>query len=353
MSLQNKDQWIEDRKRYLGGTDIAKLVGASPYGGPYDVYLQKTGQDPFKGNAATRAGQYLEPAVAQMYADATGLEVKPGAPVFHPEFSFLGGNPDFLTDDPDLGLEVKTAAEEMLYKLNDDGSALWGPAGTDEVPMAYLVQCQFYMGLTGRKHWDLAAFFLGPKREFRIYSLKFDPELYLMLCEAGIDFWLNHMETQTPPPMDLIPSDLVRAHIARKAQAEGNILEANADLEALAMEYRRAAEARKEAETLENEAKARMLEAMGKLGAQKIQGKTDGAKWSVAIQGGGTEKRVNFGLLLLDYHRKLLNLGVPESELEALEESYTQHFDKSPYLRGYFNSLKKAKGEPEPLKETA
>lgn len=341
MNSNEKAEWMNVRRTYLGGTDIAKIVGASPYGGAYDVFLSKTGQDPFQGNAATRVGQYLEPAVAQMYADAMGRELGQTTHVMHPEFPFLGGNPDYLTDDPNLGLEIKTAAEDRLYAVDANGNRIWGDAGSDEVPLEYLVQCQWYMGLTGRQRWDLAAFFLGARREFRVYHLKFDAELYALLVQKGVDFWKDHMETGIAPDMDALPSELVRAHLMRRAQAGAKVVQATGTLETLALAYWEASEGRKKAEEREAEIKAQLMEAMAGQEAQKIQGQTDGAKWLVAIQGGGTDSRLNSGLVLKEYRRRLLALGVREEELEAIDGSHTQTIEKMPFIRGYFNSLKK------------
>ncbi len=351
------------RRLRLGGTDIAKIVGASAYGGPYDVFLSKAGQDTFQGNNATRAGKYFESGVAQWYSDQTGRQLHKLHPdldrglllvetgdewaVQHVEHPFLAGTPDFLTDAPDLGLEIKTAAEEMLYKTDADGIPYWGPDGTDEVPMDYMVQCQWYMGLTGRRRWDLAAFFFGPKREFRLYHLDFDQELFALLIEKGVAFWTGHVEKNVPPPMDLMPSDLVRAHLMNQART-GKVVEATPDLEVLSLDLADASAARKAAEDREDAIKAKLAERMSDLGAQKIEGKTQGAKWSVAIQGGGTYQKVNNGLVIKAFYKRLSDLGVSEEELEGTLSAYTTSVSKTPYIRGYFNSLKKLNAAPAP-----
>ena len=59
----------------VGASEVAAIVGESPYGGPLSVYLEKV--DPehgFAGNFATRRGHALEGLVAHEYELATGRQ---------------------------------------------------------------------------------------------------------------------------------------------------------------------------------------------------------------------------------------------------------------------------------------
>ena len=38
--------WQEARRQGLGGTDMARVMGLSPWGGPLDVYMEKKGLAP-------------------------------------------------------------------------------------------------------------------------------------------------------------------------------------------------------------------------------------------------------------------------------------------------------------------
>ena len=40
----SKAAWLEKRKHYITGTDAGKLIGVSPYGGKFAVWLDKTGR---------------------------------------------------------------------------------------------------------------------------------------------------------------------------------------------------------------------------------------------------------------------------------------------------------------------
>jgi predicted phage-related endonuclease len=54
-----------DRTGYIGGSDIAAILGLSPYKTPLDVYLEKRGlwEDGAAGEAA-RWGTIMEPILA-------------------------------------------------------------------------------------------------------------------------------------------------------------------------------------------------------------------------------------------------------------------------------------------------
>ena len=340
------------RTSYLGGPDLAAIVGASRYKGPYAVYLQKAQGLEQASNAPMEWGLRLERAVAQKWMDETQHSLQQGLQVFHPDFPFIGGTPDFpCADDPNLLLECKTAAEEQLNKVDDEGNALWGPEGTDEVPIDYYTQCQVYMGLTGRRRCDLAVFFLGARREFRIYHLDFDRDLYELVVQKGVEFWNNHVVPQVAPPQDLIPSDMVNHYLASKAQAGGAVVEVTPQLMAAAMDLEEAGRNRKALEDREDELKANLLHAMAGMGAQKLQGTAYGAKFSLAIQGGGEGKPVvAWHAIAFELAKQLGLPAVPEA---LIADNTAPGKPKNPFLMPYYtavrNAMKKSGASADPI----
>lgn len=340
------------RTSYLGGPDLAAIVGASRYSGPFNVFLKKTQGIEQAMNPPMEWGQRLEMAVAQKWVDVTGHAVMQPSTTFHPEFPFIGGTADYLcTDDANLGLECKTAAEEQLRKVDEFGEPLWGPDGSDQVPLDYYVQCQDYMGLTGRRRWDLAVLFLGARREFRIYHLEFDLALYEMLVQKGVEFWNNHVLPRVAPPRDLIPSDMVTHYLAQQAQAGGAVVEISPLLQAVAMDLEEVGRLRKNLEEREDALKGQILQAMADQGAQKVQGTAYGAKFSLAIQGGGEGKPVVQWHVIANELAKRLGLpGVPE---DLVHDNTKPGTPKNPFLMPYFtavrNAMKKSANTAEPI----
>ncbi|HFC9341278.1 TPA: YqaJ viral recombinase family protein, partial [Enterococcus hirae] len=37
-------EWLEDRKKGIGGSDVATVLGLNKYKSPYQLWLEKTGQ---------------------------------------------------------------------------------------------------------------------------------------------------------------------------------------------------------------------------------------------------------------------------------------------------------------------
>lgn len=185
--------FLEARRKGIGGTDAAAILGLSKWRTPLGVWLEKRGEaPPDVDDEPKRWGRMLEPLIASRYAEQTGIDlVKPAGMVRHPEHEFILGNLDYLPlDRRALGIECKTA------RYGDD----WGEAGTDEVPPAYLVQCQHYMAVTGYPRWDLAALIAGS--DFRIYHVEGDREFQDELVAAMVEWWQRCIVRGERPPMD-------------------------------------------------------------------------------------------------------------------------------------------------------
>ena len=61
------------RKRYIGSSDMAAILGLSPYATAHDVFLEKTGRvedDP--GNENTELGNRFEGALVEFCCDQIG-----------------------------------------------------------------------------------------------------------------------------------------------------------------------------------------------------------------------------------------------------------------------------------------
>ena len=71
------DQWLENRKSGIGGSDAGAIMGVNPYRGAYSVWADKLGKtDPVDDNEALRQGRDFEDYVARRFAAKTGLRVR-------------------------------------------------------------------------------------------------------------------------------------------------------------------------------------------------------------------------------------------------------------------------------------
>ena len=202
--MLNNQDFTRERTKYLGGSDIGAILGLSKYRSAVDVWMEKTGKTDFqKDSLPLRFGQFAEDFVAREYALATAYELAMHeVAIIHPQYAYMQGHIDrfvleknspLLADDGQIQaariLECKTA--------NPFAQSDWGEIGTDQVPLAYLVQCAWYMMLSNIDQTDLAVLF--GNADFRIYAIQRDAELEQMIFERAIDFWENHVFKDLPP----------------------------------------------------------------------------------------------------------------------------------------------------------
>lgn len=129
-------------------------------------------------------------------------------------------------------MEARRGVE--FKKTNPRQAWRWGRGPTD-VPPDYLVQCQWYMALTGYASWDLCV--LIGDDDFRRYPLTRDPELEGLLIDEGQRFWTDHILAKKPPPLDASPE--ANAYVARQyPQATRPVREATPEEAQLVLDYR-------------------------------------------------------------------------------------------------------------------
>ena len=203
----NRDQFLAGRKKGIGGSDVAAILGFSPYKSPYQLWLDKTGRSERKEsqNESAHFGNLLEDVVAKEFSRRAGVKVqRVTQQLFLEEHPWALGNIDRAVINPDIAgnvrfkdgalttdrlLECKTTSEYM--------SKLFGEEGSDQVPDYYLTQCLWYLLITGCKVIDLAVLIGGNK--FRMYRIERDEDLIQSIFNQVKAFWFNHVIADVPP----------------------------------------------------------------------------------------------------------------------------------------------------------
>ena len=203
----NRDQFLAGRKKGIGGSDVAAILGFSPYKSPYQLWLDKTGRSERKEsqNESAHFGNLLEDVVAKEFSRRAGVKVqRVTQQLFLEEHPWALGNIDRAVINPDIAgnvrfkdgalttdrlLECKTASEYM--------SKLFGEEGTDQIPDYYLTQCLWYLKITGAKVCYLAVLIGGNK--FRMYRIERDDDLIESIFKQVKAFWFNHVIADVPP----------------------------------------------------------------------------------------------------------------------------------------------------------
>lgn len=186
------EDWLEWRKKGIGGSDASVVCGISRYKSPVELWLDKTGQLPYQeAGEAAYWGTQLEALVRAEFTKRTGIEVEhKGVLLQSEEYPFMLANLDGTCEHPDYGTCIFEAKTASAYKAGE-----WD----DAIPDEYQLQIQHYMAVTGYKAAYIAVLIGG--NTFRWKLVERDEELISMLIELEADFW-HHVEDGTPPAMD-------------------------------------------------------------------------------------------------------------------------------------------------------
>jgi len=176
----------ENRRRYLGGTDISAILGFNQYKTAYECYLEKSGQavDDRQESDILWWGHELEPLIVKKWllqnpdweiVSTNNFEIDP-------EFEFLACNTDREVRNKKTGeiaiLEAKSVATSAFrhWKLG--------------VPITYYTQVQHYLGVKG---YDRAFFamFVMDSRELKTFEVVRDDVYIGQIREEAVKFWEN------------------------------------------------------------------------------------------------------------------------------------------------------------------
>lgn len=203
----NHEKFLAGRKKGIGGSDVAAILGFSPYKSPYQLWLDKTGRSERSESQSESAhfGHLLEDVVAKEYSRRAGVKVQRVTQQLSlPDHPWAIGNIDRAIINPEIAgnvrfkdgklttdrlLECKTASEYL--------AKLFGEEGSDQVPDYYLTQCLWYLLLSGCEFIDLAVLIGGNK--FRMYRIERDEDLIDSIFRQVKAFWFNHVVADVPP----------------------------------------------------------------------------------------------------------------------------------------------------------
>lgn len=220
-----RDTWLQERSKGIGGSDVATVLGLNPYKTPLSLWEEKTGKT--KGSPAGEAaywGTTLEDVVAKEFSKRTGMKVqKVNYMLSTGENGWMRGNIDRaivneqiaktvrvnkpakaaetgLMLSTDVGLECKTASVYMSEHWGDSQEAeiLAGKIVTEhKIPLYYETQIQWYMAVTGIETFYVAVLIGG--QDFRMYEVKRDQDVIDAIVSKCRDFWENHVLKDVPP----------------------------------------------------------------------------------------------------------------------------------------------------------
>lgn len=184
-----------DRRKFIGGSDISVLLGVNPYRSVLGLWQDKTQPTREDGHnaAAKRRGSRLEPYVRDMIAEEHQIEITASGQRYKGTQPWEACEIDFEWSDagqPRNG-EIKTVHP---FKRKE-----WGDEFTDELPLFYVAQTQWGLGITNRERCDVFAL-IGD--DLRRYVVQRDDELIQIMRDKAAEFWTRYVEPNVRPPID-------------------------------------------------------------------------------------------------------------------------------------------------------
>lgn len=249
-----------DRSKYLGGSDIAAILGISPWRNPVELWMDKIRPrvEDSRNWAAKRRGSRLEPYILDMIREDYGLEIAhTNRRYIDTELDFLAAEIDFEYQDPETGQlengEIKTVHP---FKKKE-----WGETETDSLPLYYLTQVHHGLGVRKASRCRVFAL-IGD--ELRPYLVERDDELIASLREKASQFWQEYVLPQVQPPINFDEGrDALETLKKLYPGTDGTIIEANPMHEQWRMVMEDAQRLLKHYENIVDGAKAHILNEMG------------------------------------------------------------------------------------------
>lgn len=198
----DRTEWLSWRRNGIGASDIAGILGASPWASPWSVWATKVGLAPDDDDPTDSMtfGLDLEPVIASWFERRnSGFYVWARQHrAVHSAIPWALATLDGLVLEEGGDIDSAIAVFESKY----DAGARW-----DEVPWHYQLQVQWQMFVTGLDVAELAVMHLAFGRpRFEIYEISKDQLTIDQLLERAERFWLDHVVTGIPPLADGHPA---------------------------------------------------------------------------------------------------------------------------------------------------
>lgn len=187
------DEWIAQRRKTIGGSDAATVLGLNEYSSPYSLWCEKTGiivPEDISDKEAVRLGHDLEEYVAKRWMEKTGKKLRRDNNfVYNSKYPFAHVQADRLVVGENAGFEAKTTSSWEIYEQCRAG----------EIPPRFYCQCVHGMMVTGAEKWHLGVLVLG--KGFYEFEITRDEGEIEALASAEREFWDN-VTNNIAPPLD-------------------------------------------------------------------------------------------------------------------------------------------------------
>ena len=199
-----REEWLEERKKGIGGSDAATILGLNPYKTTIQLWEEKTGRkqaEDISDKPYVQYGTKAEDHLRELFKlDFPQYEVthEENTIIKHPTYPFLFASLDGRLINKDTGelgiLEIKTT--NILQSMQKEK---WN----DRVPDNYFIQVLHYLNVTGFSFAYLFAELIYSDDLQMTKTFKFERNNLVedieYLQEKEIEFWKYVEEDKRPP----------------------------------------------------------------------------------------------------------------------------------------------------------
>ena len=250
MDIRQNKEWLEERKKGLGGSDSPVVLGVSPFKTKRELWMEKRGliEEP-ELTPAMKRGIVLEDVIAKLYSDITKRKLRrKNKVVYHPKYPFMLANFDrLIVGEKDKGLGV--------LEIKCPGLKVFSQCKREGLPNYYTVQGQHYTAFPNIK-WVAFAIFNAERWELIHFDVDKDDEFVDTIIQADDEFWKMVVNGIEPEEVEQ-KIDLPETKPNEIIHVSGN------DWETAIKKLKEVQAIRKEVEALEQEAKQELQELMG------------------------------------------------------------------------------------------
>jgi len=191
----DRDRWLAARATGIGASEIAAVLGISPWDSPFSLYWRKKLNTATEMTEAMEWGLRHEATIAAKFAENhPEFIAKPGGLYRHPVHPWMLATPDLLLHS--VSPEVSDALAQIKTTRSWDG---WGEPGTDRIPLYYAAQVQQEMAVMGATRCWVPVLCGG--NSYREYLFKWDDEDADAILAAGSAF-MQRLADDNPPDLD-------------------------------------------------------------------------------------------------------------------------------------------------------
>ncbi len=189
---EHREEWLHERRRGLGASDIAKIAGISPWGSAYQVWAEKTGRlIDDEANEQMRWGSRFEGVVIDAWEDQSGLFTIHRQGMFHhPAHRWARATVD--------GLACESPHSELIDVIGVVEAKTQTTRAWDDIPSHYETQVQWQLFVTGLEQAWMPVLHFG--RTLRVYEVEADARLQQQLVDIAGEFWEEFVVGDREPP---------------------------------------------------------------------------------------------------------------------------------------------------------